>query len=100
MDQSNPIKEVQDAGVLIDRMLDLIKQCFVRERGHGWCIQKFHAMAKMTYYMLKFGKPTNFTGQVGERALKSIVKDHAEQTQRQSSAFTEQVATRRYEAEV
>ena len=81
-------------------MLDLLKKCFPRERGHGWCIQKFHAMTKMTYYMLKFGKARSFTGQVGERALKSIVKNHAEQTQRRSSSFTEQVAMRRYEAKV
>ena len=50
--------------------------------------------------MLKFGKSRNFTGQVGECAIKSIVKDHEEQTQQRSSSFTEQVAMRRYEAKV
>ena len=81
VDESNPVQEVKDAGALVARMLDLLKKCFPRERGHEWSIQKFHAMTKMTYYMLKFGKARNFTGQVGECALKSIIKDHAEQTQ-------------------
>ena len=49
VDESNPVKEVKDYGMLVARMLDLIKQSFPRERGHGWCIQKFHAMTKMTY---------------------------------------------------
>jgi hypothetical protein len=36
-----------------------------------------HAFAKMPHNMLKFGPANNFTGNIGERALKEIVKDHA-----------------------
>jgi len=32
--------------------------------------------------MKQFGSANNFLGQIGERALKSMVKDHAQQTQR------------------
>jgi hypothetical protein len=41
-----------------------------------------HAFAKMPHNMLKFGSANNFSGNIGERALKEIVKDHAEKTQR------------------
>jgi hypothetical protein len=41
-----------------------------------------HAYAKMPHYMLKFGSAGNFSGQIGERALKGIVKDHAARTQK------------------
>ncbi len=33
--------------------------------------------------MLKFRSANDFAGNIGERALKGIVKDHAEKTQRQ-----------------
>jgi hypothetical protein len=33
-----------------------------------------HAFAKMPHYMLRFGSANNFSGQIGERALKAIVK--------------------------
>jgi hypothetical protein len=41
-----------------------------------------HAFAKMPHKMLKFGSANDFSGNIGERALKGIVKDHAEKTQR------------------
>jgi hypothetical protein len=37
-----------------------------------------HAFAKMPHNMLKFGSANNFSGNIGEQALKGIVKDHAE----------------------
>jgi hypothetical protein len=40
-----------------------------------------HAFAKMPHYMLTSESVNNFSGQIGERALKDIVKDHAERTQ-------------------
>ncbi len=40
------------------------------------------AFAKMPHNMLKFGLVNNFSGNIGERALKGIAKDHAEKTQR------------------
>ncbi len=40
--------------------------------------------------MLKFGSANNFSGNIWEQALKGIVKDHAEKTQRQPDEFAEQ----------
>ncbi len=50
--------------------------------------------------MLKFGSGNNFSGQIGERALKGIVKDHAERTQRRPDIFAEQCAIGEYESNV
>jgi hypothetical protein len=41
-----------------------------------------HAFAKMPHNMLKFGSANNFSGNIGEQALKGIIKDHAEKSQR------------------
>ena len=50
--------------------------------------------------MLKFGSANIFLGNIGERALKRIVKDHAEKTQRQPDKFAEQCAIHKYESNV
>ncbi len=42
-----------------------------------------HAFAKMPHNMLKFGLANNFSGNIGEWALKGIVKDRAKKTLRQ-----------------
>ena len=59
-----------------------------------------HSIAKMLDNMLKFGSAKIFSGQTGERALKSIVKDHAQRTQRGADNFAEQSAIREYEDKV
>jgi hypothetical protein len=56
-----------------------------------------HALAKMPDNMLKFGMASNFCRKIGERALKGIVKDHAQQTQRRSDSFAQQCALQEYE---
>jgi hypothetical protein len=38
--------------------------------------QKMHAFAKMPHNMLEFGSANNFSVNIGEQALKEIVKDH------------------------
>jgi hypothetical protein len=48
--------------------------------------------------MKQFGKAKNFSGQVGECVLKSIVKDHSQQTQLHVNVFASQCAKREYEA--
>ncbi len=50
-----------------------------------------HAFARMPHNMLKFGSANIFSGNIGERALKGIVKDHAEKTQRQPDKFQNNV---------
>ncbi len=50
--------------------------------------------------MLKFGSANNFSGTIGEWALKGIVKDHAEKIQRQPDKFAEQCAVCKYESNV
>jgi hypothetical protein len=57
-----------------------------------------HAFAKMSPNMLKIGSANNFSGNIGERALRGIVKDHAEKTQRQPDKFADQCAIREYES--
>jgi hypothetical protein len=59
-----------------------------------------HAFAKMPSNILKFGSANNFSGNIGERALKAIVKDRAEKTQRRLDKFAEQCAKRKYERNV
>jgi hypothetical protein len=60
-------------------LINLIKECFPRDEGWGWNnLSKMHAFAKMPYNILKFGSANNFSGNIGERALKRVVKDHAE----------------------
>ena len=78
----------------------MIQACFPRTDGWGWNLPKMHAFAKMPHYMLRFGSANNFSGQIGERALKAIVKDHAARTQRRPATFAEQCAVREYESNV
>ncbi len=54
----------------------MIHECFPRTDGWGWNLPKMHAFAKMHHYMLRFGSANNFSGQLGERALKGIVIAH------------------------
>jgi len=74
-------REVQKSEKLLGDLMTHIKLCFPRTDGNGWNLPKMHALAKMPQNMLKFGTANNFCGQIGERALKGIVKDHAQQTQ-------------------
>ena len=54
----------------------------------------------MLHSMKQFGSANNFSGKIGERALKSMVKDHAQQTQRQVNVFASQCSDRQYELTV
>ncbi len=58
----------------------MIKDCFPRDEDWGWNLPEMHAFAKMPLNMLKFGSVSNFSGNIGEWALKGIVKDNAEKT--------------------
>jgi len=93
-------QDIIRARQLLGQLVTLLKQCFPRDEGWGWNIAKMHAFTRMPLYMLQFGSATNFSGQIGERALKSIVKDHAVRTQRRVDKFAEQCAMRHYEDSV
>ncbi len=54
----------------------------------------------MPHRMLKIGFAGNFSGHIGERVLKGIVKDHAACTQKRPGSFAEQRAIREYENNV
>jgi len=95
-----PMEDIEPAIALVGVMIDGIKKCFPRLDGNGWDLPKVHGLAKMIYYVCKFGMAKNFSGSQGESALKHIVKNHADQTQRRANVFAEQVALRRYETEV
>jgi len=98
VNDSNLIAEVESATSLVAELISRIQSSFPRSGGNQWCIPKIHSLSKMVHYMKKFGKAKNFSGQVGERVLKSIVKDNAQQTQRRVNVFASQCATREYES--
>jgi hypothetical protein len=90
-------REVQNSARLLGELITLIKLCFPQTDGNGWNIPNMHALAKMPQNMLKFGSANNFCGKIGEQALKGIVKDRAQQTQRRPNSFAQQCALREYE---
>ncbi len=100
MKESHPRSQINRSRKLLDELISLIKECFPRTKGWGWNLPKMHAFAKMPHYMLKFGSANNFSGQIGEQALKGIVKDNVERTQQRPDNFAEQCAIRKYESNV
>ncbi len=81
VDETHPIQKVKDAYGLLAYLIGEVQFCFPKNWGWGWNIPKMHSFAKMLDNMLKFGSAKKISGQTGERALKSIVKDHAQRTQ-------------------
>jgi hypothetical protein len=65
---------------------------FSKGGGLGLEPTKMHAFAKMPSNILKFGSANNFSGNIGERVQKGIVKNHADKTQRRPDKFAEQCA--------
>ena len=53
----------------------MIKENCPRDNGQGCKIPKMHSLSKILYYVRKFGNAKVFSGENGERVLKSIVKD-------------------------
>jgi hypothetical protein len=100
INDSNSIVDVQRASKLLAELITLIQKCFPRTIGNGWCIPKIHSLSKMIHYVQQFGKAKNFCGQVGERVLKTVVKNHAQQTQRRINVFASQCADRQFEASI
>jgi hypothetical protein len=72
-----PRSQVKQSSKALGILINLIKECFQRDEGWGWNLPKMHAFAKMPHNMLKFGSANSFSGNIGEWALKGIVKDHA-----------------------
>ncbi len=79
--ESHTRSQIRKSCKLLGELITMIKECFPRTDGWGWNIPKMHAFAKMPHYMLRFGAANNFSGQIGERELKVIIKDHAARTQ-------------------
>ncbi len=98
VNDTNTIEDVHRATPLLAELITRIKTSFPRQDGNGWLLPKMHSLSKMLHYMSKFGKAKNFSGQVGERVLKSIVKDHSQQTQRRVTVFASQCAQREFES--
>ena len=82
VNEPHPRSQVKQSSKALGILINLIKECFPRDEGWGWNLPKMHAFAKMPHNMLKFGSANNFSGNIGEWALKEIVKDHSEKTQR------------------
>ncbi len=101
VNEPHPWSQVTQSSEALGILINLIKECFPRDEGWGWNLPKMHAFAKMPHIMLKFGSANNFSGNIGEQALKGIVKDRAEKkTQRQPDKFAEQCAMCGYESNV
>ena len=95
--ETNPKDEVKAARTLISQVLEMVKNVFQREQGHGWKLQKMHGLTKMQYYMTLFGSGINFFGGPGESNHKKFVKDMGTNTQCRVDSFSSQVARRYYE---
>jgi len=96
----NDKDEVDSAGPLLGELIDMIKYSFPREEGNGWKIPKVHALATILHFVQKFGCASGFSGETGERFLKTIVKDMARITQQRAGLFAEQCAFRLFEKNV
>ena len=94
--------EVDDAKIWVDTLKFMILRYMDREtvsdQGDGWDIPKFHALSKFLYYIELLGCAAIFFGGPCECALKKIVKNPGQLTQRRVSSFASQVAKRNYEA--
>jgi hypothetical protein len=82
VNEPHPRLQVKCSLEALGSLINLIKECFPRDEGWGWNLSKMHVFAKMPHNMLTFGSANNFSGNIEERALKGIVKDHAEKAQR------------------
>ena len=100
VNESHTRSQIRKSCKLLGELITMIQECFPRTNGWGWNLPKMHAFAKMPHYMLRFGSANNFSGQIGERALKTIVKDHAARTQRRPGNFAEQCAICEFENNV
>ncbi len=98
MNESHPRSQINRSRKLLGELITLIKECFPRTEGWGWNLPKMHAFANMPHYMLKFGSVNNFSGQIGEPALKGIVKDHAERTSEDQTTLLNNVLYRSMKA--
>jgi hypothetical protein len=73
-------------------LLQLLSNVFQGRRAGVGTYQKCMPWQKMPSNILKFGSANNFSENIGERALKGIVKDHADKTQRRPDKFAEHVS--------
>ncbi len=71
-DERNSIIDVCGVSDLLSKLIRSIKRCFPRIDGNGWNIPKMYSLAKMLHYMQQFGSANNFSGKIGERALKNL----------------------------
>jgi hypothetical protein len=78
VNEPHPRTQVHQCLKALGILINLIKECFPRDEGWGWNLPKMHAFAKMPHNMLKFELANNFSGNIGEQALKGIIKDNAE----------------------
>ncbi len=94
-------EEVIQAKEWVDTLKFMILCYMDREElsihGDGWDIPKFHALSKFIHYIQLMGCGAIFFGGPCECALKKIVKNPGQLTQRRISSFSSQVAKQNYE---
>lgn len=65
--------------------------------GNQTCTAKIHWILHLEHYAKKFGAFVNYEGGIGERMLKTIVKQSARKTQRRQHLLASQACKRYYE---
>jgi hypothetical protein len=78
VNEPHPWSQVRQSSIALGNLINLIIECFPRDEGWGWNLLKMQAFTKIPHNMLKFGSANNFLGNIGERVLKGIIKDHVE----------------------
>jgi hypothetical protein len=85
VNEPHPRTQVKQSSQAFGNLINPIKESFPSIESWGWNLPKMHAFAKMPHNVLKFGSANTFSGNIGERALKGIVKDHAEKNTKATS---------------
>ncbi len=77
VNEPHPWSQKHQSSMALGNLINLIKGCFPKDEGWGCNLPNMHDFAQTPSNMLKFGLVNNFSGNIAERALKGIVKDHA-----------------------
>lgn len=95
---TNSKEEVANANGVVGEVIELIKEAFPRESGHGWKLPKVHGLTKMVPSIRDFGSAINFFGGTGEHNHLAFVKRTGANTQKQVGSFACQIGRRWYES--
>jgi hypothetical protein len=96
----NLIDEVKCTQPSVSKLIGEIGKCFPCHTGNCWKIPKMHILVRMIQNLLRFGSVECFSGQHGERFLKSAVKHIANNTRKQGATYTQELSSHIWEKEI